>query len=243
MEEFIALGKSYSIPVLEDASQAIGAEYRFRDGTSGSAGSMGEFGWYSFFPSKNLGAFGDAGLAVGRDPSDEAGLLAMRMHGMDTQYFHRFVGGNFRLDALQAAVLAVKLPSLDGWSDARRANAALYRELFAAAGLVEKITVPAEPYAKDGLRHHHIYHQYVIRASRRDELQTQLKSRGVGNAIYYPLPLHLQECFAPLGYRAGDFPESERASGEVLALPVYPELTREQISYVVGCIAEFYGRG
>ena len=243
MKEFLALGKAYGIPVLEDASQAIGAEYPFPDGLRGDAGSMGEFGWYSFFPSKNLGAFGDAGLAVGRDVRDEAPLRAMRMHGMDTQYFHHFVGGNFRLDALQAAVLSVKLPHLDGWSDARRDHAALYRKLFEAAGLTGKITLPAEPYAQAGLRHHHIYHQYVIRTPRRDELLAHLKSCGIGCAVYYPLPLHLQECFAALDYRAGAFPESERAAAEVLALPVYPELTREQMIFVVESIAEFFRRG
>lgn len=243
MKEFIALGEAYGLPVLEDASQAIGAEYPFPGGRTGGAGSMGEFGWYSFFPSKNLGAFGDAGLAVGRDPRDEAALRAMRMHGMDTQYFHRFVGGNFRLDALQAAVLSAKLPHLDAWSDARRANAAVYRELFEAAGLTEKITVPAEPYAAAGLRHHHIYHQYVIRTPRRDELLAHLKACDIGCAVYYPLPLHQQECFTSLDYHAGDFPEAERAAREVLALPVYPELTREQISFVVTSIAEFHRRG
>jgi dTDP-4-amino-4,6-dideoxygalactose transaminase len=137
----------------------------------------------------------------------------------------------------------VKLPFLDGWSDARRANAALYREMFTAAGLTDWITPPAEPFAGQGLRHHHIYHQYVIRTPRRDTLQAYLKERGVGSAIYYPLSLHQQECFAPLGYRQGDLPESERAATEVLALPVYPELTREQIAYVVECIAEFFRRG
>ena len=243
MQEFLALGEAYGIPVLEDASQAIGAEDPFAEGRTGSAGSMGQFGWYSFFPSKNLGAFGDAGLAVGRDPADEAALRAMRMHGMDTQYFHRFVGGNFRIDALQAAVLSVKLPHLDGWSGARRANAALYHQLFETAALTGKVTVPAEPYAKAALRQHHIYHQYVIRTPRRDELLAHLKSCGIGCAVYYPLPLHLQECFASLDYHAGDFPESERAAREVLALPVYPELTREQITFVVDTIVEFVRRG
>ncbi|OAI42217.1 transcriptional regulator [Verrucomicrobia bacterium SCGC AG-212-E04] len=242
MTEFIALGEAYGLPVLEDASQAIGAEYPFGDGRTGVAGSMGEFGWYSFFPSKNLGAFGDAGLAVGRDTRDEAPLRAMRMHGMDAQYFHAFVGGNFRIDALQAAVLSVKLPHLNEWSDARRANALLYRAHFEAAGLVGKIAVPTEPYAKAGLRHHHIYHQYVIRTPQRDELLAHLKSREIGCAIYYPLALHQQKCFAPLGYQAGDFPESERAAKEVLALPVYPELTPAQIAFVVDSIAEFFGR-
>ena len=242
MEEFIALGRTYRLPILEDASQAIGAEYRFSDGQAGAAGSMGEFGWYSFFPSKNLGAFGDAGLAVGRAAADEAPLRAMRMHGMDRQYYHHVVGGNFRIDAMQAAVLSVKLPYLDGWSDARRANAAEYRELFTSAGLTDRIALPVEPYAKQGLRHHHIYHQYVIRTPRRDALQAHLKERGVGSAIYYPLSLHQQECFAPLGYHQGDLAEAERAAGEVLALPVYPELTREQIAYVVESVAEFFQR-
>ena len=243
MDEFLALGRTYGLPVLEDASQAIGAEYSHADGRTGIAGSMGEFGWYSFFPSKNLGALGDAGLAVGRDPNAEAPLRAMRMHGMDRQYFHRFVGGNFRLDALQAAALSVKLPFLDGWSDARRANAARYREIFKSAGTGERVKLPSEPYADRGLRHHHIYHQYVIRVRRRDALQAHLKERGIGCAIYYPLPLHLQECFASLGYRRGDFPEAERASNEVLALPVYPELTPDQMSYVAETTVEFVRLG
>ncbi len=240
MEPLLALGAEFGLPVLEDASQAIGAEYRFSDGRTGCAGSMGRSGWYSFFPSKNLGALGDAGLAAGSVKDDEALVRSMRMHGMQTQYFHEHVGGNFRLDALQAAALSVKLPHLDGWSDARRANAAIYRRLFADRGLQDHVTVPAEPHAGSGVRHHHIYHQFVIRVAQRDALMAHLKERGVGCAIYYPLPLHEQKCFAAWGGKAGEFPEAERAAHEVLALPIYPELTEMQMAHVVGAVAEFF---
>lgn len=240
MDRFLALGREFGLEILEDASQAIGAEYRLADGSVGSAGSMGRYGWYSYFPSKNLGAFGDAGLTVGRDPADEAMIRAMRMHGMTEQYFHQVVGGNFRLDALQAAVLSAKLPHLDAWSDARRANAARYRAAFTAAGLDDRVRQPIEPFANRGLRHHHIYHQYVVRTPHRDELLAFLRGRGIGCAIYYPLPLHLQECFRPLGGRAGDCPVAETAAAEVLALPIYPELTEGQIGEVVGAVAEFF---
>ncbi len=241
MEAFLALGARYGLPVIEDASQAIGAQYRFSDGRVGSAGTMGRYGWYSFFPSKNLGAFGDAGLAAGTDVGDLALIRSMRMHGMEQQYYHRHVGGNFRIDALQAAVLSEKLPYLDAWSDARRVNATRYRELFASAGLLDRITLPSEPFAGAGVRHHHIYHQYVIRTPRRDELMAHLKAREVGCAIYYPLPLHQQECFASLGYQAGDLPVTEQVTREVLALPIYPELTDAQLAFVVRSIGEFFG--
>ena len=203
---------------------------------------MGDLGWFSFFPSKNLGAFGDGGLTTTNDPALIPRLKAIRMHGMETQYFHRFVGGNFRLDALQAAVLAVKLPHLPAWSAARRERANTYRAEFTRAGLLGFITLPTEPYANRGLTHHHIYHQYVVRvpAGDRDVLKAHLTARGIGCAVYYPLALHQQECFRSLGYREGDFPAAEAAARESLALPVFPELTDAEQVEVVGAIAEFY---
>ena len=239
MQPILALGREHGLPVLEDASQAIGAEYPFPD--AAQAGAMGALGWFSFFPSKNLGAFGDGGLTTARDPSLAARLRATRMHGMTQQYFHDFVGGNFRLDALQAAVLSVKLPHLARWSAARRERANFYRDAFTRAGLLEKLTLPAEPYA-GRVDNHHIYHQYVVRvlAADRDPLRAHLTSRGIGNAIYYPLALHEQECFRPLGYRQGDFPAAEAAARESLALPVFPELTAGEQNVVVAAIADFY---
>ncbi len=241
----IDLSLEHDLPVLEDASQAIGAEYPQTDDQYDEilihrAGSMGDFGWFSFFPSKNLGAFGDGGLATAHDPAWLPKLRAMRMHGMTQQYFHDFVGGNFRLDALQAAVLSVKLPHLARWSAARRERAAHYREAFGRAGLLDKIPLPAEPYAARG-ENHHIYHQYVIRvpAAARDALRAHLTARGIGNAVYYPLALHQQECFRPLGYKEGDFPAAEAAARESLALPVYPELTADEQNVVVAAVADF----
>jgi len=169
-----------------------------------------------------------------------AKLKALRNHGMEPRYYHQWVGGNFRIDAIQAAVLNIKLPHLDGWSAARRSHAAVYREEFAKSGLTEFITLPHEPYADSGLPNHHIYNQFIIRAPKRDELRQFLQSHGIGSEIYYPQPLHLQKCFAYLGGKPGDFPESERASMETLALPIFPELTLEQQIYVVSKIREFY---
>lgn len=241
MPAILALAGEFGLPVLEDASQAIGAECPI-DGQVRGAGTMGAFGWFSFFPSKNLGAFGDAGMVTGADPAQGPLLRAMRMHGMETQYYHRFIGGNFRLDALQAAVLRVKLPHLDAWSTARRANAAAYREAFDHAGLREKITVPHEEHALSGVRQPHIYHQYVIRvpAADRDALRAHLTAAGIGSAIYYPLALHEQECFRPLGYRQGDFPHAEAAARESIALPIFPELTPPERDAVVDALARFY---
>ncbi len=243
MDEILALGRDFRLPVLEDASQALGAEYPLRAaGSAVRAGAMGELNWFSFFPSKNLGAFGDGGMALARDAAWRPKLRALRMHGMEDQYIHRFIGGNFRLDALQAAVLAVKLPHLDVWSAGRRANAARYQQAFALAGLLPKITVPSEPYAASGVEQHHIYNQYVVRvaAGERDGLRSHLTAAGIGSAVYYPLALHEQECFRPLGYAAGDFPAAEAAARESLALPVFPELTRDEQASVVAAIAAFY---
>lgn len=239
MDEIQALAKKHNLPVIEDAAQALGADYPSAHGTK-HAGAIAEFGSYSFFPSKNLGAFGDAGMVMCRDDAMAAKIGALRNHGGERRYYHRMIGGNFRLDALQAAILTIKLPHLNDWSAARQRNARLYRELFAKAGLDSVLTLPVEPYAGSGTKNHHIYNQFVIRAPRRDELCEHLAQNKIGHAIYYPVPLHLQECFAPLGYREGDFPESEKAARESLALPIFPELTPEQQACVVDTIAAFY---
>lgn len=244
MTSILHLGQEFALPVLEDASQALGSRYLSpAEDRPMHAGTMGEMGWYSFFPSKNLGAFGDGGMATARDASMwNDRLRATRMHGMTTQYFHDFVGGNFRLDALQAAVLAVKLPHLDAWSTARYRNAAYYRDAFRRAGLLEKVVIPAEPYAGRGFDHHHIYHQYVIRVSAddRDFLRDHLVKRGIGCAIYYPLPLHEQGCFKSLGYTRGEYPVAEAAARESLALPIFPELTSVEQDEVVAAVADYY---
>jgi dTDP-4-amino-4,6-dideoxygalactose transaminase len=200
---------------------------------------MGEVGYFSFYPSKNLGAAGDAGLIVCRDEALAQRLRVCRQHGMEPRYFHHFIGGNFRLDEIQAAILNVKLPYLDGWSEARRGVADVYREEFESRSLTDQLLIPAEPYRESGRENHHIYHQYVIRTERRDALRAHLSASGIGNAIYYPLGLHQQACFAYLGYHEGDLPETERAARETLALPIYPELTRESQLIVVDAIEEF----
>ncbi len=225
------------LPVIEDAAQAIGADYPSAVRGAQRAGSIGEFAYFSFFPSKNLGAFGDAGLALCREGEMADRIRLLRNHGMGAQYHHQKVGGNFRLDALQAAVLLAKLPHLDAWHAARRRNAGRYREEFARLGLLDRIVLPSEPYAASGLPNHHIYHQYVIRVPGREEVRQSLLSSNIGCAVYYPVPLHLQECFAGLGYRPGDCPQAERAARETLALPIFPELTAEQIREVAEALA------
>jgi dTDP-4-amino-4,6-dideoxygalactose transaminase len=239
MDAIHRISEHFHLEVIEDAAQAIGAEYPF-NGTIAKAGAMGEVGYFSFYPSKNLGAAGDAGMVICRDDAFAQRLRVCRQHGMEPRYFHQFVGGNFRLDEMQAAILAVKLPFLDGWSAARRGVADFYRDEFHRLGLTSRISLPAEPYRDRGLTNHHIYHQYVIHAPRRDELRDYLARREIGTAIYYPLGLHEQQCFAYLGYRAGDFPETERAARGTLALPMYPELSREAQRYVAETIAEFF---
>ncbi|MGI9087673.1 MAG: DegT/DnrJ/EryC1/StrS family aminotransferase [Chthoniobacterales bacterium] len=239
MEPILTLAKAHDLLVIEDAAQAIGAEYPLAAGAA-KAGTMGEAGYFSFYPSKNLGAAGDAGLVICRDETLVEKVRICRQHGMEPRYFHHFIGGNFRLDEIQAAILRVKLPHLDAWSASRRAVADFYRAEFERRGLTSHLTLPAEPYRTAGLTNHHIYHQYVIRTARRDELQWQLSERQIGNAIYYPLGLHQQACFAYLGYRKGDLPETERAARETLALPIYPELTREAQTAVVDAIAEVF---
>jgi dTDP-4-amino-4,6-dideoxygalactose transaminase len=238
MDEILAIAEAHGVAVIEDAAQALGAEYPGQ--RRGKCGTMGEFGFYSFFPSKNLGAFGDGGMIVCRDAAMAQKIRAIRNHGMENRYYHQMVGGNFRLDALQAAILRIKLPFLDEWSAARRENAAFYREAFTASGL--QITLPTEPYANsaDQSPNHHIYNQFTIRAPRRDDLLKHLAGRGIGHAVYYPVPLHLQECFANLGHKPGDFPEAERAANETVALPIFPELTQDQLGAVAEAVCDFY---
>ena len=239
MDAINKIAGRFQLAVIEDAAQALGAEYPAGSGPT-SAGTIGTVGTFSFYPSKNLGAAGDAGMVVCREEGFAQRLRVCRQHGMEPRYYHHFVGGNFRLDELQAAILSVKLPHLDEWSAARRRVADSYRAEFLRLSLTGKITLPAEPYRDRGLTNHHIYHQYVIRTERRDALRDHLTRKEIGTAIYYPLALHEQECFRDLGYKAGDFPEAERAARETLALPIYPELPPEAVSYVAESIAELF---
>jgi dTDP-4-amino-4,6-dideoxygalactose transaminase len=225
MDGVMHVAEHHGLAVIEDAAQAIGAEHQGR-----RAGSIGRYGCFSFFPSKNLGAAGDGGMVVTNDAQRAEKLKCLRAHGSKPKYHHRIIGGNFRLDAIQAAIVTAKLPHLDEWTAARQRNAATYDRLFASAGLA--ISLPKV--ATD----RHIFNQYVIRVAHRDQLQTDLRQRGVGTEVYYPIPMHLQDCFAYLGHGAGAFPESERAAKETLALPIHPELTDEQARYVVECVCE-----
>ena len=234
MAPLLEIARRYRLRVVEDAAQAIGAEYP----GGRRAGSLGEVGCFSFFPTKNLGAFGDAGLCTAQDPELAERLRVLRVHGGKPKYYHALIGGNFRIDEIQAAVLNVKFKYLDDWTAGRQRNAAAYRELIARARLEGTVTLP---YAAPGYRH--IYNQFVIRAPDRDRLREHLTRAGIGTEIYYPVPLHLQACFAYLGGKAGDCPESERAARETLALPVYPELGRAQLEYVVESIRGFYAAG
>ncbi|MBI4347960.1 MAG: DegT/DnrJ/EryC1/StrS family aminotransferase [Elusimicrobia bacterium] len=236
MKPILELAGARGIKIVEDAAQAIGARYP----GGRQAGTLGTLGCLSFFPTKNLGAAGDAGMVLTDDPALAAKVRMIRVHGSEPKYYHKLVGGNFRIDSIQAAVLNVKLPRLDGWTGKRRENAARYASLFGEKGLGSKVTLPQPAYANQGLGFDHIYHQYVLRAERRDALREHLTQAGVATEIYYPLPLHLQECFRDLGYRPGSLPESERAARETIALPIYPELTAEQQSAVVDAIAGFY---
>ena len=231
MDPLMNIARRHHLKVIEDAAQAIGTEYK--NGTR--TGTIGDVGCFSFFPSKNLGAFGDAGLCTTHDMELAERMRVLRVHGGKPKYFHAVIGGNFRIDELQAAVLRVKLKYLDGWTSARQRNAAYYDAAFAGAGLGANLRTP---HAIAGRRH--IFNQYVVRAQNRDALRVRLTERSIGSEIYYPVPLHLQKCFAYLDYRDGDFPHSELAAGETLALPVYPELEQEQLAHVVATIAEFY---
>jgi len=233
MRGLMQIAQANRLHVIEDAAQAIGSE----DAHGRRAGSYGEVGCLSFFPTKNLGAFGDAGMCVANDPALAERMDVLRVHGGKPKYFHAFIGGNFRLDELQAAILNVKLKHLDGWTQGRQRNATFYDEAFARADLGQAVQTPAKASGR------HIYNQYVIRVRDRDLLRQHLTAAGVGSEIYYPVPLHLQKCFAYLGHRSGDFPESERAAEETLALPIFPELVATQLQYVVDTIAAFYRRG
>jgi dTDP-4-amino-4,6-dideoxygalactose transaminase len=231
MEPLMESARRYALTVIEDAAQAIGAA----NAREARAGSFGDVGCLSFFPTKNLGAFGDAGMCVTNDAALAERMAVLRVHGGKPKYYHALIGGNFRIDELQAAVLNVKLRHLDTWSAARARNAAFYDAAFQRARLGETVVTPR---ASPGGRH--IYNQYVIRAQGRDALRDHLTAAGVGTEIYYPVPLHLQQCFAYLGGRPGDYPESERAAAQTLALPIYPELTEPQLQYVVDSIAAHY---
>jgi dTDP-4-amino-4,6-dideoxygalactose transaminase len=237
MEPLMALARERNLAVIEDAAQAIGATTESEFGR-GLAGTMGTFGCFSFFPSKNLGGAGDGGLVTTADRPLADRIRSLRRHGEESTYVHTRVGLNSRLDAVQAAVLRVKLGHLDEWNAAREANAALYARLFAEAELLEPDGPITLPRTRAGARH--TYHQYVIRAPRRDALRDHLKKAGIGCAIYYPIPLHLQRCFASLGYRPGDFPVSESAASTSLALPIYPELSESQQREVVQAIQHFF---
>jgi len=237
MDPILETASKQALPVIEDAAQSIGAQYKHK-----KAGSMGEFGIFSFFPSKNLGGAGDGGMVITRDPALHEKLKALRVHGARSKYYHKIVGGNFRLDALQAAVLLVKLKYLDSWAEKRRKNASFYNKLFTQSGLIEKgvIKPPVEAYKDSGDRNHHIYNQYTVRTRSRDKLREYLREQGVSTTVYYPVPLHLQECFQDLGYLKGDLPAAEKASRSVLSLPVYPELTNSQQEYIVEKMSDFF---
>jgi len=237
MQPILEIATRAGVPVVEDAAQAIGAEYK--DGRR--AGSMGALGCLSFFPSKNLGAMGDAGMVVTDDQALADRLRILRVHGGQPKYYHQVIGGNFRLDSIQAAVLNVKFKYLDQWTASRQRNAERYEGLFLELD-VRDVALPKAVYKADGVRHYHIYNQFVIRSSHRDQLREYLKQNGIATEIYYPVPFHLQKCFASLGHQRGDFPESEKAASETLALPIYPELTEERLRYVAEAIRTFEPR-
>ena len=229
MDAVMRIAERHKLIVIEDAAQAIGAEDKGR-----RAGSIGHYGCFSFFPSKNLGGAGDGGMIVTNDAARAEKLRCLRAHGAKPKYYHKIVGGNFRLDALQAAVVSAKLPHLDDWTAARQRNAQRYDKMIKEAGI--PVTAPAV------VADRHIFNQYVIRVSGRNELQAHLQKKGIGTEVYYPVPLHVQECFAYLGYKNGDFPESEAAAKQTLALPVHPELSEAQARYVVDSLREFFDK-
>jgi dTDP-4-amino-4,6-dideoxygalactose transaminase len=247
MDEIMAISKEYNIPVIEDGAQAIGCQYK--DGSR--AGAFGLMGCFSFYPTKNLGGFGDGGLVVTNDEAMADKLKKMRNHGMHPKYYHNFIGGNFRLDALQAAVLNVKFPHLEDWHEGRRKNAGLYTKYFIEAGLAEKegvlefddnnkVRLPKPVYKDSGHKNYHIYNQYVIHVKKRDELRQFMSEKGIGSEIYYPVPFHKQECFKYLKQFNGNFPVADSLAEQTIALPIFPELKDEQIKYVVNIIKEFY---
>jgi dTDP-4-amino-4,6-dideoxygalactose transaminase len=232
MDPIMAIAERHNLIVIEDGAQAIGSEYKGR-----RAGSIGHLGTFSFFPSKNLGGFGDGGMVVSNDKALADRVNILSKHGSQPKYYHKFVGGNFRLDTLQAAVLRVKLKYLDRWTEGRQRNAGTYRRLFQEIGLDKVVELPVEA---PNVRH--IYNQFVIRFPQREALMAYLKEHKIGHEIYYPVPMHLQECFADLGHKVGDFALSEAAANESLAIPIYPELTEEMQRTVVETIARFYDR-
>ena len=238
MAEILKIAETFNIPVIEDCAQAIGAECEI-NGKIRCAGSMGDFGCFSFFPSKNLGGIGDGGIVTVNKPKLSELLRLKRVHGAERSYYHRMIGGNFRLDPIQATVIRIKLNHLNGWHQQRQKNAQYYNMLFAESELNEKIRTPNIMHPKT-MQNHHIFNQYVIRTERRDELQSFLESQGISSGVYYPIPFHLQECFKFMGGNKGDFPVSESAAKEVLALPVYPGITAGMQERVVEQIKAFH---
>ena len=229
MDSIMAIAGKYNIPIVEDAAQSIGAEYKGQ-----RAGSFGALGCYSFFPSKNLGAFGDGGLVTTNDKALAEKVALLRNHGMNPKYYHKMIGGNFRMDAMQAAILNIKLKHLDKWSAGRQQNAAKYRELFTAADLAEKVVLPVEK------ENRHIYNQFTIMVEMREDLFKNLQEKKIGCDMYYPVSFHEQECFIDLGYSKGDFPVAEKVEKKCLSLPIFTELTNIEIAEVVEVIKEFY---
>jgi dTDP-4-amino-4,6-dideoxygalactose transaminase len=247
MDEIMKIAIAHNLYVIEDAAQAIGTQYK--DGRF--VGTIGHIGCFSFFPSKNLGGYGDGGLIVTNDDKLSEIIRIKRVHGGEPKYYHKVIGGNFRLDAIQAAVLRVKLPHLQSWSEKRQQNAKRYNQLFIEAGLAEepgktkfdsknKVLLPKAVYEKSGVKNYHIYNQYKIRVEKRDALREFMTKHEIGTEIYYPVPFHLQECFSDLGYKKGDFPISEFSANTSIALPIYPELSDEQLQYVVSVIRKFF---
>lgn len=238
MGPIMDLAHHRQLAVIEDAAQAIGTEYT--DGRR--VGSIGTIGCFSFFPSKNLGCLGDGGMVVTNDPDLAERMRVLRTHGSKPKYYHKLIGGNFRLDTIQAAVLTVKLKYLDQWTRRRQENADRYETLFQQSGLIQtgRVRLPEAVYRTSGVKHYHIYNQFVLRVERRNDLMAHLKQKEIGTEVYYPVPFHLQECFRYLGHQEGDFPESERAANETVAVPIYPELTLAQQAEVVDAVATFY---
>ena len=249
MDPIMEIAKNHGLKVVEDGAQAISVQYK----DARCVGTIGDIGCYSFFPSKNLGCFGDGGMVVTMDEDLGEKLKIMRVHGGKPKYYHKMIGGNFRLDAIQAGVLSVKLPHLDSWSEQRRSNAALYTKLFVESGLAEEegklqfddqnsVLLPKAIYKDSGLKNYHIYNQYVIRVNKRDELMAFLKENEIGCEIYYPVPFHDQECFKDLPSSNDSYPHSDFAAKHSMALPIYPELSSEQIEFIVQKVTEFLGK-
>ena len=247
MEEIVRIAKAHGLIVIEDAAQAIGTQYK--DGRF--VGTIGDIGCFSFFPSKNLGCFGDGGLVTTNNDDLAKTLVIKRVHGGEPKYYHKVIGGNFRIDAIQSAVLRVKLPYLDKWSEKRRQNAERYTQLFINAGLAEetgktvfdsknKVLLPKAVYKSSEVKNYHIYNQYIVRVEQRDLVRDFLTKNEIGTEIYYPVPFHLQECFADLGHKKGDFPVSEFSADYSIALPIFPELSDEQIAFVVDTFKKYF---